>query len=853
MKAKKRVARFQDDYDRQRRSGKGRPQRDERPLPRLPKLASLRDDGFGEWVKSILALLGVWLMNLGRRFVRFWFSKRGMILSAKIWGSILIVLVLIIGTLFLFFSRDLWMINPSALEGKVISTTNRYLDRHGELLWEDRGDGDYRIAVEADEISQYARWATMALEDRNFYNHMGVSPRDTVRALWMTLTRQSIQGGSTITQQLVKQVFFAEEAGDRSMTGVPRKIREIILAVEVERRFSKEEIMTMYLNQSPFGGRRNGIESGARAYFGKSAKDLTIAEAALLASIPQNPSIFTPFCGRYESETSCNARRAQLVARQRHGINAMAEMGLITQEQAREAIEYDIIASVRPQDTQFTDIQAPHFVMEVRRQLEDEFGLAAVRAGGWTITTTLDLRAQRATEVAVATEAPLMMQGSGSANNMAATSVDVETGQVIAMVGSVGWQVPGYGQTNAARSLIEPGSTIKTLIYAELFNQRAGRNFGPGSIIRDESIEEWYGADIQNTTPRTGQVPIRHSLGASLNRPAVKAMNIVGVQPTLQSIRDMGNHSYCTQGWEGGLSAAIGNGCNVRMDEHTNSLATLARAGGYKPLVYVLRAVDGYGRVVQQWNDVRSTQVIDPQAAYLALEILNDPVPRRALGATTTGVNSIGWVTPGVWTGTKTGTSTGLNNRITNNWFTSVSPAVATSVWCARHDGQPINRSCGRHARLVAAAMMEYIHHEIYIPEGRYRLNQPLARPNGIHTMTVAGVTDIATSWTNRGNTGWEEMDVEVDTATRRLATRCTWPQNRMSVRAQGLVDEMSGTISFWGGPEGFDLEPINEDDLVCGPPPPETLPEGELLFSILNGGWLHNNRLNNNNNGNER
>jgi membrane peptidoglycan carboxypeptidase len=517
----------------------------------------------------------------------------------------------------------------------------------------------------------------------------------------------------------------------------------------------------------------------------------------------------------------------------------MAEMGFISQEQAREAIEYDIIASVRPQDTQFTDIQAPHFVMEVRRQLEDEFGIAAVRAGGWTITTTLDLRAQRMAEGAIATEAPLMMQGTGTANNMASTSVDVETGQVIAMVGSIGWNVPGYGQTNAARSLIEPGSTIKTLVFAELFNQRAGRNFGPGSILRDENIEEWYGTDIQNTTSRTGQVPIRHSLGASLNRPAVKAMNIVGVQPTLQSIRDMGNHSYCAQGWEGGLSAAIGNGCNVRMDEHANALATLARGGGYKPLVYVLRAVDGYGRVVRQWNDVRSTSVIDPQAAYLALEILNDPVPRRALGAQLTGPSSIGWVTPGVWTGTKTGTSTGLNNRITNSWFTSVSPVVSTVVWCARHDGQPVSRSCGLHARRAAAVMIEQIHHEIYIAEGRYRLNQPLARPSGIHTMTIAGVTDIASSWTNRGNTGWTEMDVDVDTATGRLATRCTWSQNRMTVRAQGLVDEMSGTISFWGGPEGFDLEPIDEDELVCGPPAPEIPPEGELL--------------NYNNNGNER
>ncbi|MCL2371213.1 penicillin-binding protein [Candidatus Saccharibacteria bacterium] len=833
MKAKKRVARFQEDSDREGRRNKGRSRRDERPLPRLPKIASLSEDGFGSWAKSILAFVGVWFTNLGRRFFRFWFSKRGVVLSLKIWGTIFIGLALFIGVLFLWFARDIAMLSPDALRNKVISTTNIYLDRNGVVLWEDRGDGDYRIAVEADEISQYAVWAVIALEDRNFENHIGVSPRDTIRALWMTLTGQQVQGGSTITQQLVNQVFFGDEPRDQTITGVPRKVREIILAMEVERRFTKEEIMTMYLNQSPFGGRRNGIESGARAYFGKSAAELTIAEAALLVSIPQNPSRFTPFCGRYETPDSCNARRAALLARQRHGINAMVDMGFITREQADEALTHDIIATIRPMDTQFTDIQAPHFVVEVRRQLEEEFGVAAVRAGGWRIYTTLDIRAQRAMERAVAVEAPLMMTGAGTANNMAGTSVDVDTGQVIAMVGSIGWDTPGYGQTNAARSLIEPGSTIKNLIFAELFNQRAGRNFGPGSIIRDENIEEWYGTNIQNTTSaHNPQVTIRHSLGASLNRPAVKAMDIIGVQPTLQAIRNAGNHSYCAQGWEGGLSAAIGNGCNVRMDEHTNALATLARGGNYKPLVYILRAVNGEGRVMRQWNDVRGVPVFDPQAAYMAMHILHDPVPRRTLGAQTTGPASAGWITPGVWTGTKTGTSTGLNNRITNNWFTSVSPVLSTSFWCARHDGQPISRSCGIHVRRAAAYTIEYIHHEIYIAEGRYRLNQPLPRPAGIHTMGIAGVTDIASSWTNRGNTGWSEMDFEVDTATRRLATRCTLPQNRTTVRAMGLVDQMSGTVSAFGGPEGWDLEPINEDNLVCGPAEP---PENELISGFWN------------------
>ena len=830
MKAKRRKAQYQDDPSRGKKREKAASRREQKPLPRLPKIANLAEEGFGSWAKSVLAFLGVWFANLGRRYVRFWFSKRGIILSLKIWGTIIIVFTLFVGGLFLYFSKDLYLISPSELDRKVISTTNRYLDRNGELLWEDRGDGDYRIAVDGSEISQYARWSAVAIEDRNFYTHHGVSLRDTARALWMTLTGSSVQGGSTLTQQLVKQVFFADEAHDRGLSGVPRKVKEAILAIEVERNFSKEEIITMYLNQSPFGGRRNGIESGARAYFGKSAKDLTLAEAALLTAIPQNPTQLTPFCYNNESAENCAKRRSNLLSRQRYTLVVMADIGFITHEQAQEAIDFDIIATIRPNDTQFSDMLAPHFVMEVRRQLEDEFGVAAVRAGGWTVTTTLDLRAQRVADEA--TEANLQSLMNTSANNMAMVSVDVETGQVIALVGSAGMHLPGYGELNAATALLEPASTIKTFVYAELFQQRAGRNFGPGSIIRDEDINEWYCAgttgrcNIGNTTPRTGDLTIRYSLGTSLNRPVVKAMAIAGVDETISTIQRLGNHSYCA-GRFAGLSTAFGNGCNIRLTEHANAYASLARGGVYKPLSYVIRAVDGNGRVVKQWHDVSGERVIDPQAAYMALDVINDPSARTSLGAGMTGSSSLGWIVPGVWTASKTGTGTGATGARKDNLFTSTSPVVATTIWCGRHDGTDIPRACGTQIRRIIGETMEGIHRDVYIPDGRYTRNQPLARPSGIHNLTIAGISDIASSWTNRSNTGWEEMEMDFDAATRTRATHCTWPQNRVAYRVLGLVDAMSGTISIVNGPGGFDPAPINEDDVVCGPQPPVDSDDG--------------------------
>ncbi|GHU81065.1 hypothetical protein FACS1894191_7580 [Clostridia bacterium] len=181
------------------------------------------------------------------------------------------------------------------MAARVQNTVNTYLDRNGELLWADKGDGDYRLTVEGSEISTYMRQATVAIEDKNFYNHIGVDFTALARAFYVTLSGGAVQGGSTLTQQLIKQVYFSDEAQLRDASGIPRKIKEVILALEVEKMYDKEQLITLYLNESPYGGRRNGVESGAQTYFGKSAKDLTLAESALLASIPNNPAVLNPF------------------------------------------------------------------------------------------------------------------------------------------------------------------------------------------------------------------------------------------------------------------------------------------------------------------------------------------------------------------------------------------------------------------------------------------------------------------------------------------------------------------------------------------------------------------------------
>ncbi|MBR1939255.1 penicillin-binding protein, partial [Candidatus Saccharibacteria bacterium] len=494
------------------------------------------------------------------RVFKWWFSKRGQLTILKILAVFILLGVIGIGGLFLYYKKDLSEINPEELASRVQDTVNVYLDRNGEKLWEDKGSGDYRLVVDGADISTYMRQATVAIEDKNFYNHIGVDFTALLRAAYMTISGKQVQGGSTLTQQLIKQVYFSDEAKNRTVSGIPRKIKEMILSIEVEKMYDKEQLITLYLNESPYGGRRNGVESAARTYFGKSAKDLDLAESALLAAIPNNPAILNPYY---------TAGNEKLIKRQHKVLTSMREMGYITEEQEKEAKEVDILARVLPESDQYENILAPWFVLEVKSQLEEKYGIKTMREGGFTITTSLDLRAQRIAEEAVAVGA--QSYGGNGSDNTTLVSVDVETGQVVAMVGSVDWNKEGYGQVNAATSLLEPASSIKPILdYTPLFMQREGVNWGPGSILPDNNIDAIYckgtrgACKLRNASGKFyGNITIRQSLSGSLNIGAVKALYINGIDNSLEIAHALGDKSYCANGENAGLSMAIGGGCSV--------------------------------------------------------------------------------------------------------------------------------------------------------------------------------------------------------------------------------------------------------------------------------------------------
>lgn len=727
------------------------------------------------------------------RIKAYWFSKAGLKRIAKIFAAMILIGIIIVGALFIYYKNQIKEIELSDLT--ISDTINSYYDRNGELLWEDKGDSDYRLTVEEDEIATYARQATVAIEDRNFYSHAGVDFKALTRAALSTLSGKGVQGGSTLTQQLIKQVYFADEAASKNRGGISRKIRELILSIELEKMYSKEQIITMYLNMSPYGGRRNGIESAAQTYFGKSAKELTLAESALLAAIPNNPAILNPY-NEYGNEA--------LIARQHKTLDVMAELGYITAEEAQEAKEVPILDQILPESNQYKDIKAPHFVMEVKKQLEEKYGIQTMRQGGYTIKTTIDLRAQQIAQDAVTTGAGLRY--TNGSDNIALASVDVETSQVIAMVGSVDWNVPVYGEVNATTSLIEPGSTIKPILdYAPLWSMEDGDQvYGPGSLTVDENIDSMYCAGysgsctLHNATGKFyGTITFRESLSNSLNIGAVKALATVGIDKGLEVARALGDVSYCQNNTTAGLSMAIGSGCGVKLIEHANAYASLARGGTFKDLSYILEVKDSSGKVIESYQDTDGERVIDEQVAYELSSVLSDAQSRAKYNFGSQSY-SFGFVVPGVWTASKTGTTTtARRGQGKDSLMASYSTVVATLVWNGNHDGSGLTSTSNTVVRRVINDYMERVHKEVYGPDGKWKSGDEPQRPTGLQDLTVNGRTDIWPSWYNKEKSGTSTFMVEFNAENGLQASDCTPEGKRIKIEVTKYTDPFSGNESF--------------------------------------------------------
>lgn len=716
-------------------------------------------------------------------------------MALKIVGITLLTFCLLIGGLFIFFRKDLDAIRPGELSKRVQTTATKYYDRNGKVLWVDTGEGNYKLVVDDSGLNKHIKNATVAIEDKDFYRHGGISASGLTRAFFNNLSGGSTQGGSTLTQQLVKQVFFADQSQQRGLSGIPRKIKEIILAIEVERMYNKNQILDLYLNESPYGGRRNGVESASQTYFGKHAKNLTIAEAALLASIPQNPSYYNPY--------NIPGHKA-LIARQHTVINNMKDQGYITQKEADAAKKYPILDNITPEANQYKNIKAPHFVQMVRSELENTLGKATVGRGGLIVKTTLDIRIQNKLEEAMDDMFKSSVPTWAGFSNGAATVEDSKTGQIIALMGSRDFNYPGYGQDNAATAYLQPGSSIKPLVYAQLFQKKptGQMNYGSGSILKDENISSIYGAPLYNADRRfMGNITIRTGLATSRNIPAVKAMYISGVKSTLDTIRKMGAKSYCTQGDEVnvGLASSIG-GCGLRQVDLVNAYASLARQGVYKPQSTVLEVKNNSNEVLKKWSDAPGTKVIDPQSAYIVSDILNDDNARAPLD----GYHALGMDIPGVKTSTKTGTSDKGGNA-KDIWMASYSPALTMAVWFGNSDASILTNGRSSLGGAVIAKVVEYAHKEVYAKEGKWKATDWFTRPGGIQQVGK----ELYPSWWSKSQSQTNTKMV-FDRVSKKKATDRTPDGARIELQVTKMLDPVTKKYVYIA-PDGYDAS--KEDD----------------------------------------
>jgi len=758
-----------------------------------------------------------------KRFWAFWFSKRGAFLALKIAGVSILLLGLLTGGLFAYFRKDLDQIRPGEIDKRVQSTVTNYYDRNGKLLWEDKGDGNYKLVVDGKDISENLKKATVAIEDRDFFKHSGVSLTGTARAAINNAIGGSVQGGSTLTQQLVKQVFFADESSDRGFGGIPRKIKELILSIEIERMYDKDQILSLYLNESPYGGRRNGAESGAQTYFGVSAKDLTLAQASLLAAIPQNPSVFDPYNV---------AGHEALINRQHAVLDAMREVNYITQEQADEAKKVAILDTVKPLASQYEGIKAPHFVQMVRTQLEEELGKATVGRGGLSVTTTLDIRIQDKLEEAMKAMFESPTPNIAGFTNGAATVEDSQTGQIVALMGSRDFTYEGFGQDNATIASIQPGSSIKPLVYSKLFEQKptGSQNYGSGSILVDEPIDQYYGAKLQNADRQyKGSLPIRVSLATSRNVPAVKAMIIneaAAKGSTLETIRNMGANSYCTIGDDqtAGLSLAIG-GCGIQQVDLVNAYASLARGGVYKPQSSVLEVKNSSGETLKKWSDTAGKQVVSTQAAYVIADILSDPNASAALGSYA--AKSI----PGVKTATKTGTSDKGGNA-KDLWMMSYSPALTMGVWLGNPDTTILKQGTSSLGSPIVAKVMEFAHKEVYATEGKWKSGDWFTQPAGIQR--IGG--DVYPSWWNKTQ-GQSNAKLMFDKLSRKKATDCTPAGAKVELDVLKTTDPVTKKDAYSNVPDGYDST-ADDDAHKCSDVAPSLSTSSTTVTAAGLGHW---------------
>lgn len=559
---------------------------------------------------------------------------------------------------FAYYAKDLP--SPGKLNKRQVVESTKIYDRTGEhLLYEIHGE-EKRTSIPLKDMSEIVRAATIAAEDQTFYQHYGVQFKAIARAaIYDLLGRKVSQGGSTITQQLIKNTVLTPE---RTFT---RKVKEVILSVELEQRFSKDEILEMYLNEIPYGSNAYGIQAAAQTFFGKDAKDLKLAESALLASLPKAPTYYSPYGSHID----------ELKGRQEYILDQMARMGYISADQAQSAKVFDVLSEIRPFQE---NIQAPHFVMYVKEQLVNKYGEKQIQEGGMKVYTTLDWGKQQAADEAV--KRGVAANAKYRATNAALTAIDPKTGQILAMVGSRDYFDKSIdGNVNVAIRDRQPGSSFKPYVYATAFK----KGYTPNTVIFD--VETNFGTKDQPYTPQnysnkfSGPVKMREALGRSLNIPAVKTLYLAGVDNSINTAQSMGITTLKNRG-RYGLALVLGGG-EVKLIDHVSAFGTFATGGIRHDKTAILKITDSRGSILEEYKSSPGEKVLDQDICAQIDGILSD----NNLRAPVFGSNS-----PLRFDSRPVAVKTGTTNEWRDAWTVGYTPNLVAGVWAGNNNNAPM-------------------------------------------------------------------------------------------------------------------------------------------------------------------
>ena len=776
-----------------------------------------------------------------RYFRSYWLSRAGLGRIGKLFGVGALFIVLV----FLWYAKDLP--SPSKINAKIGLTTTFYArdeltnPGHGTKLYEVHGD-EQSVVIDFSAMPADLKNATVAVEDRNFYKEGAFSFIGIFRAaLTDIVNRGAYQGGSTITQQYVKSSLLTN---DKS---VSRKIKELILSVEIGQFYSKDDILKLYLNEIPYGNSAYGIEAACRTYFSKApanygttdcAHSLNLSQSALLAAIPNAPSYYNPY-GQHKDD---------LIDRQHLILDKMAQQGYITQTQATAAkwtvaqLDTSTAGNATRQINQepafFTAVTAPNFVYTLQEQLESKYGASEVESGGWKVITTLDPNLQKCAELSVYNPGNDTCTPNGTTvfnpnknntnyknlealggSNAALVAADPKNGQVLAMVGSYSF---AEDQNNVAILGRPPGSSFKPYVYATLFSKNMNANcssntsscatYGAGSILSDTITEgdsfgsDYHPRDFGGSAEVGGPVTARTALDGSLNIPAVQALQLAGTAASITTAHNLG---ITTDLPANDLSIVLGDG-NVKLADHVNAYESFANGGVHYDPSMVLKISDAKGNTIEDDTKTpKPKQVLDPQAAYLIANILSDSTARAFVFGTLLNIpGHVGGSQAGQGVAAKTGTTTDVRDA----WTMGFTPSIVAGVWAGNDDDAKMSTQAVNIAGPIWTGFMTAA-----------LTGKPIetfAKPTGLQYLPLPGAAARATASSDyfpKWYKATAQKLISIDKVSGFLATSCTPALAIQQVLDSGITQsdnvhdcsDVQPTVKLsslsGGGPYNFD------------------------------------------------